>query len=108
MEKAAVWLSLTPGANAHLIDETLAEKEKLQRFSDNHAALGVIWGGTITAESGNFRFNQGFGKDGIYHGIRAIGIDKVITEFGEYGLKEIEKEFFSSATELEIEVIYIS
>ena len=37
------------GANDHLIDGTLAEKEKLQKISENHADLGVIGGGTITA-----------------------------------------------------------
>ena len=85
------------GSNAHLVDETLTEKEKLQKFSVNHAALGVIRGGTITAESGNFRFKLGSRKEGTYHEIRAIGIDKVTTEFGEYELEEIGKEFMSSA-----------
>ena len=61
------------GANAHLIDETLAEKEILQRILENHADLGVIGGGTITAESGNFRFNPGSRKVGICHESIAIG-----------------------------------
>ena len=55
----------------------------------------------ITAESGNFQFNLGSGKDGIYHEIKAIGIKNVTLEFGEYGLEEIGKEFISSATGLE-------
>ena len=95
------------GANTHLIDETLAGKEKLQRISDNHAALGVIGGRTITAESGNFRFKLGSRKEGTYHEIRAIGIDNVTTEFGEYGLEELGKEFMSSATELEKEYMLL-
>ena len=92
-------------ANAHLIDGKLAKKEKLQRISENNSALGVIGGGTITTESSNFRFNLGSGKDGICHEIKAIGIKNVTLEFGEYGLKEIGKEFMSSATELEKECV---
>ena len=60
------------GANAHLTDGELAKKEKLQRISENHSALGVIGGGTITTESVNFRFNLGSGKDGICHEIKAL------------------------------------
>ena len=71
------------GANTHLIEETVAENEKLQRFSESHADLGVIRGGTLTAEYGNFRFNLGLGKEGIYHEIRAVGMKNVTTEFGE-------------------------
>ena len=83
----------------------LAEKERLQKFSDNHAALGVIGGGTTTVESGNFRLCLGSRKEGTYHEIRAIGIDKVTSEFGEYGLEEIGKKVMPSATELEKEYI---
>ena len=93
------------GANDHLIDGTLAEKEQLQRLSDNQSALGVNGGGTITMESGGFRFNLGSAKDGICHEIKAIGIKNVTSEFGEYGLEEIGKEFMPSATESEKEYI---
>ena len=85
------------GANTHLIDGKLAKKEKFQRIPENHSALGVIGGGTFTADSGNFRFNLGSGKDGICHEIKAIGIKNVTLEFGEYGLEEIGKEFVFSA-----------
>ena len=61
----------------------------------------MIGGGVITVESGNFRFNLGSGKDGVYHEIRAIEIKNVTTEIGEYGLEELGKEFMSSATRLE-------
>ena len=63
--------------------------------------LGSDQGGTITAESGNFRFNLGSIKDGIYHEIRSIGIESIISEFGKFGLEEIGKEFASSADESE-------
>ena len=93
------------GANAHLNDGSLVKRENLQKFSYNKADLGVIGGGVITAESGNFRFNLGSGKDGVYHEIRAIGIKNVTTEFREYRLGELGKEFMSSATGLEKEYI---
>ena len=89
----------------HLIDRTLAKREKLQKFYDKRADLGVIGGGVIRAESGNFRFNLSSGNDGVYHEIRAIGIKNVTTEFGEYRLEELGKEFMSSATGLEKEYI---
>ena len=93
------------GANTHLINGDLAKKEKLQTISKNHSALGVIRGGTITTDSGNFRLNLGSGKEGICHEIRAIGIKNVTLELGEYGLEEIGKEFAFSATETEKEYI---
>ena len=65
------------GANTHLINGDLAKKEKLQTISKNHSALGVIRGGTITTDSGNFRLNLGSGKEGICHEIRAMGIKNV-------------------------------
>ena len=37
--------------------------------------------------SGSFRLNLGFGKDGVCHKIKAIGIENVTFEFGEYGLR---------------------
>ena len=62
MQNLKIWNSncltfLDSGANIHLIDGKLAEKEKLQRISDNNSALGLIGGGTITTGFGNFRFN---------------------------------------------------
>ena len=42
------------GANAHLIDGELAEKENLQRISGGHSALGVIGGRTITTGFNQF------------------------------------------------------
>ena len=55
------------GANTHFIDGELKEKEKLQLISSNHTALGVIGGGSVMTEFGNFRFNLGSGEDKIFH-----------------------------------------
>ena len=65
----------------------------------------MIGGGVITADSGNFHFNLGSGKDGVYHEIKAIAVKNITTEFGEYGLEELGKEVMSSATELEKEYV---
>ena len=88
-----------------LIDIELAEKENLQRISGGHSALGVIGGRTITTGFGNFRFNLGSGKDQIFHEITAIRFKNITTEFGEYELEEIGKEFVSSASKSEKEYI---
>ena len=66
-----------------MIEKTLAENEQLQRLSECYAELGVIGHGTLTAESGSFRFNLGSGKEGIYHEIRAVGMNNVTMEIAE-------------------------
>ena len=77
------------GATDHLIDEQLAEKEKLQLISSNSTALGVIGGGSVMNKYGNFRFNLGPGEDQTYHEITAVGMRNVTADFGKYRLKEI-------------------
>ena len=57
--------------------------------------MGVIGGGSIISEFGNFRFNLGSEN----------GNERITSEFGEYDLEEILKEFISSANELEKEYI---
>ena len=93
------------GENAHLIDGDLAKKEK---FTETFGNSFCIWSDQrwdITTESGSFRFNLGSGKDGVCHEIKAIGIKNVTSEFGEYRLEEIGKEFMSSETESKKEYI---
>ena len=53
------------GENAYLIDGRLAEEEKFQLIYSNSTALGVIGGGSVMTEYGNFRFNLGPGEDWI-------------------------------------------
>ena len=66
-------------------------------ISSKSIALGVIGGGSIRTENDSFRFNLGPGEDGKYHEITAIGMDSVTAGFGEYDLKEVIKEYKSSA-----------
>ena len=93
------------GANTHLIEKSLATNENLQRLSECHAELGVMRGGTLTAEFGSFRFNLGSGQDGVYHKIRAVGMDSVTSELAEYDLNKIGKDLISSSAELEKDFI---
>ena len=72
------------GANAHLIDRQLAEKEKLQLISSNSTALGVIGGGSVVTEYENFLFYLGTGEDIMYHEITAVGIRSVTAGLGKY------------------------
>ena len=71
------------GANTHLVDEQLAQKEKLQLISSNFTALGVIGGGAVMTEYGNFRFNLGPGEDKIYYEITAVEMRNVTASFGK-------------------------
>ena len=61
-------------------------------FSECEAEIEVSSGGTLTVESGSFRFNLGSGQKGIYHEIRAVGMEDVTSEFAEYDLAETGKE----------------
>ena len=93
------------GANAHLIDGRMARQEGLQLISNKLVALGIIGGGSIRTEYGSFRFNLGSGEDGKFHEITAIGMEIFTGGFGEYGLKEIIKEYKKSASQEELEEI---
>ena len=68
--------------NAHLIDGQLAEREKLQLISSKSTAFGVIGGGSVMTEYGNFRFNLGPGEDEKYHKITAVGMRNVTAGLG--------------------------
>ena len=80
------------GANSHLIDGQLAEKESLHLISSNPTDLGVFGGGSIMTEHGNFRFNLGPGEDKNYHEITAVGMRNVTAGSGKYNLEEIGQE----------------
>ena len=69
------------GANAHLIDKQLAEKESLQLISSNSTALGVIGGGSIMTEYRNFKVNLGPREDKNYLKITAVRMRNVTAGF---------------------------
>ena len=87
--------------NTHLVDEQLAEKEKLQLISSNSTALGMIGGGAVMTEYGNFSFNLGPGEDKMYHVIAAVGKRNVRASFGKYELEDIGQEFKSTTNSSE-------
>ena len=93
------------GANAHLVETTLAVNENLQQFSYCKAEIGVVCGGTIANESGSFRFNLCSGQKGTCHEIRAIGMSEVTAEIPNYSLDDIGKEFMSTSTDQEKDYI---
>ena len=62
-----------PGANTHLIDGNIAEREGLQLISDNISTIRVVGGLEIKTERGPYPFNLGPGEDKVYHEIVAIG-----------------------------------
>ena len=83
IENSVCLTFLYSGANAYLIDGQMAEKEKFQLISSNSTALGVIGGGSVVMEYGNFRFNLGPGDDKMYHEITAVGMRNVTAGFGK-------------------------
>ena len=54
-------------------------------------ALGVIGGGSVVKEHGNFRFNLGPGEDQIYHEITAVGMRNVTTDLENMSWKKSYK-----------------
>ena len=84
------------GANANLIHGQLAEKEGLQLIYSNSTVLGVMGGGSIMTEYGNFRFNLGPGEYKNDHKNTAVGMRNVTAGFRKYDLEEIGQEFRSS------------
>ena len=86
-----------PGANTHLVDGNIAEREGLQMISDKTSAIRIVGGSEIKTEHGVYRFNLGPGEENVYHEIVAIGMSLVTSEFAKYGLSEICKEYKDEA-----------
>ena len=81
------------GANVHIIDGELAEKEGLQKVSSSPNALTVVGGEKIYSDHGTFRFNLGPAVNEEYHEIICIGMKDVTAGFGSYNLSEIAQEY---------------
>ena len=89
------------GANIHIIDGSLAEKEGLQKVSSNPTNLTVVGGSKVRSNHGTFRFNLGPGERGEYHEVVCVGMDDVTGGFGTYDLKEICQEYLDQAKDEE-------
>ena len=74
-------------------------------ISSKSTASGVIGGGSVTKEYGNFGFNLGPVEDEKYHKITVVGMKNVTAGFGQYDLKEIGQEFRATANPAEIKYI---
>ena len=81
------------GANVHIIDGLLAEKEGLQKVSNTQNSLTVVGGDKVNSDHGTFRFNLGPGDNEEYHEIVCIGMNDVTAGFGSYDLSEISREY---------------
>ena len=85
------------GANIHIIDGSLAEKEGLQKVSNNPTNLTVVGGSKIRSNHGSLRLNLGPGERGEYHEVVCVGMDDVTGGFGTYDLTEICQEYLDQA-----------
>ena len=86
------------GANIHIIDGGLAEKEGWQKVSSNPTSLTVVGGSKVRSNHGTFRFNLGPGDDGEYHKVVCVGMNDVT---GGYDLTEICGEYWDHAKDEE-------
>ena len=93
------------GANIHIIDGSLAEKEGLQRVSSNPTCLTVVGGNRVKSNHGTFRFNLGPGDNGEFHEVVCVGMSDVTAGFGSYDLSEIAEEYRNQAEGAEKDVI---
>jgi len=59
------------GANIHIRDGSLAEKEGLQKVSSSPTSLTVVGGNKVRSNHGTFRFNLGLGGKGEFHKVVA-------------------------------------
>ena len=92
------------GANIHIIDGSIAEKEGLQKVSSNPTSLTVVGGNRVKSDHGTFRFNLGPGENGEFHEVVCIGMKDVTAGFGSYDLSEITIENRDQAEEEEKDV----
>ena len=81
------------GANIHIIDGSLAEREGLQVVSDIPTSLTVVGGNKVRSQHGTYRFNLGPGENGEFHEIVCVGMDDVTSGFCAYDLSDICDEF---------------
>ena len=81
------------GANIHIIDGSLAEREGLQKVSSDPTSLTVMGGNRVRSNHGIFRFNLGPGDKGEFYEVVCVGMDDVTEGFGVYDLSEICKEY---------------
>ena len=89
------------GANIHIIDGSLAEKEGLQQISSNPTSLTVVRGNKVNSNHATFRFNLGPGDNEEFHEIVCIGMSDVTAGFGSYDLSEIREEYRDQAEPVE-------
>ena len=85
------------GANIHIIDGSLAEKEGLQRVFSNPTCLTVVGGNRVKSNHGTFRFNLGPRDNGEFHEVVCVGMSDVTAGFGSYDLSEILEEYRDQA-----------
>ena len=89
------------GANIHIIDGSMAEREGLQKVSSNPTSLTVVGGDKVKSNHGTYRFNLGPGENGEYHEVVCVGMDDVTASFETYDLSEICKEYRDQAEDEE-------
>lgn len=84
------------GANEHLIDGELAEKANLKVLNPKNQAIGVVGGGRIWTNYGQYCVRLGPTPEGKFHEMNCQGISKITAEFPYYDLSRVNKEVKTS------------
>ena len=80
------------GANQNLIDGTLAEDLKIKVHTQEPTAIGVISGGQIWTEYGQYQLALGPTRAGKFFQLLVQGISSVTGTIPNYDLKEVNEE----------------
>ena len=81
------------GANTHLMEGELVEREGLQVISDKPSIISFVGGSQIKTKFGTYRFNVGPSDSRDFHELICLGMEKVSGKFAEYNLEQICDEY---------------
>lgn len=80
------------GANVHMIDGQMAEKEKIRVITQSPTTLKVVGGKEVVTDYGSYRLNIGPDAEGLNHGLDCYGMSSVTGHFPKHDLLEVNQE----------------
>ena len=80
------------GANVHLVEGSLAEKVGFTVLDDRCVSIGVVGGGRIWTEYGQYACVLGPDANHVYHQIECQGLERITACVPEFDLKPLQYE----------------
>lgn len=80
------------GSNTHLVEGDLAERVGFTVLSNNCVPIGVVGGGSIWSEYGQYSCILGPDKDGVFHELECQGLTRISSAFPEFNLRPLHRE----------------